>query len=86
MKNTINVSNNANLILNTYRCLFLKLLLRVFNVVQQRGNGKVLESALQHLKVVNQNSAKMVDAWNVNKLTEARTKMEAGKLRTKAVQ
>ena len=34
MKNTINVSNNANLILNTYRCLFFKLLLRVFNVVQ----------------------------------------------------
>ena len=54
MKNTINISNNANLILNTYRCLFFKLLLRVFSVVQQlrseRGNGKVLESALQHSK------------------------------------
>ena len=47
---------------------------------------KGLVSALQHLKVVNQNSAKMVDAWNVNKLTEARIKMEASKLRAKAVQ
>ena len=36
MKNTIDVSNNVNLILNTYRCLFFfKLLLRTFDVVQQ---------------------------------------------------
>ena len=64
MKNTINISNNANLILNTYRCLFFKLLLRVFSVVQQlrseHGNGKVLESALQHSKFFNQKGAKMV--------------------------
>ena len=53
--------------------------------VQQRGNGKV-ETALQHSKFVNQNGAKMVDTWNVNKLTEAWTKMEACKLRTKAAQ
>ena len=32
---------------------------------------------------VNHNGAKMVDVWNVNKLTEARTKMEVGKSRTK---
>ena len=54
--------------------------------VQQRGYGNVLESAPQHSKFVNQNGAKMVDAWNVYKLTEAWTKMEAGKLRTKAAQ
>ena len=30
--------------------------------------------------------AKMVDVWNVNKPTEARTKMEVGKLRTRAAQ
>ena len=53
---------------------------------RQRGNGKVLESPLQYSKFVNQNGAKMVDLWNVNKLTEARTKMEVGKLRTKAEQ
>ena len=41
---------------------------------------------LQHSKFVNYNGTKMVDAWNVNKLTEARTKMEVGKLRTKAAQ
>ena len=34
---------------------------------------------LQHSKLVNHNGAKMVDVWNVNKLTEARTKMEVGK-------
>ena len=41
---------------------------------------------LQHSKFVNHNGAKMGDVWNVNKLTEARTKMEVGKLRTKALQ
>ena len=41
---------------------------------------------LQHSKFVNHNGAKMVDVWNVNKLTEARTKMEVGKLRTSAAQ
>ena len=48
--------------------------------VRQRGNWKVLESALQHSKFVNQNGAKMFDALNVNKLTQAQTKMEVGKL------
>ena len=41
---------------------------------------------LQHSKFVNHNDPKMVDIWNVKKLTEARTKMEVGKLRTKATQ
>ena len=35
MKNTINVSKNVNLVLNTYRCLFFKLLLSAFDVVRQ---------------------------------------------------
>ena len=35
MKNSINVSNNVNLIRDTYRCLFLKQLLRIFDVVQK---------------------------------------------------
>ena len=84
MKNTINVSNKANLILNTYRCFFFKLLLRVFNVVQQlrstawKWKGSIICSAAlerSHSKFVNQNGAKMVDL----KLTEARTKIEARK-------
>ena len=43
---------------------------------------------LQLSKFVNYIGAKMVDVcvWNVNKLTEARTKMEVGKLRTSAAQ
>ena len=61
MKNTINVSNNANLILYTYRYLLFKLLLRFLcclktsfdhamqnrrvTKTRQRGNGKVLQSA-----------------------------------------
>ena len=71
---------------------FFKLLLRTFDVVRQlrpcharqvnktrqRGNGKVLNSAC----------AKMVDVCvrNVNKHTKARTKMEPGKLWTRAAQ
>ena len=39
MKNTINVSNNVSLVLNTYKCLlfffFFKLLMRTFDVVRQ---------------------------------------------------
>ena len=41
---------------------------------------------LQHSKFLNYNGTKMVDALNVNKLTEAQTKIEVGKLRTKAAQ
>ena len=100
MKNSINISNNVNLILNTYKCFFLKLLLRIFNVVRQlrpcnaRQASKRkemerfwnLQRNLQRLKFVNHNGAKMVDVWNVNKLTKARTKMEVGKLRTRVAQ
>ena len=60
MKNSINISNNVNLILNTYRYIYIyifKMLLRIFYVfdsfdhakqdksARQRGNGKILESA-----------------------------------------
>ena len=43
---------------------------------------------LQLSKFVTHNGAKMVDlcVWNVNKLTEAQTKLEAGKLGNRAVQ
>ena len=43
---------------------------------------------LQLSKFVNHNGAKMVEVcvWNVNKLTEAQTKMEVGRLRTRATQ
>ena len=41
---------------------------------------------LQHSKFINHNGAKIGDVWNVNKPTEARTKMEVAKLETKAVQ
>ena len=41
----------------------------------------------QRSKFVNHNGVKMVDVWNFNKLTEARTKMEVGKkLRTRVTQ
>ena len=36
LKNSINISNNVNLILNTYRCpFFFKMLLKIFDVVLQ---------------------------------------------------
>ena len=40
----------------------------------------------QRLKFVDHNGTKMVDVWNVNKLTEKRNKMEVGKLRTGVTQ
>ena len=106
MKNTINISNNVNVVLNTYGCLFFfKLLLRTFDVVRQlqpcharrvstlqsvRQDSVEMERFwnLQLSKFVNHNGNKMVDVciWNVNKLTEARTKMGVGKLRTSAAQ
>ena len=94
----IYLGNSVHLILNTYRFLFFKLLLRTFNVVQQlqpcharrvcKKDSVEMESFwnLQHSKFVNHNGAKMVDVWNVNKLTEAWTKMEVAKLWTKSVQ
>ena len=94
----IYLGKSVHLILNTYRFLFFKLLLRTFNVVQQlqpcharqvcKKDRVEMERFwnLQHSKFVNHNGAKMVDIWNVNKLTEAWTKMEVAKLWTKAVQ
>ena len=54
---------------------------------RQRGNGKVLDLiyiySLQNSKLVNYNGANIVDAGNANKIADARTKMEVGKLRTR---
>ena len=72
-KNTINISNNVNLILNTYRCLIFKLLLRNFDVVRQLRPCHARRSArqasvemgrfwnLQLSKFVNHNGAIMID-------------------------
>ena len=54
MKNSINISNNVNLILNTYKCLFFQTTAENLRCCltasskqdesgMQRGNGKVLE-------------------------------------------
>ena len=51
---------------------------------RQRANGRVLEAALQHSKLVNRNGAKSMECQQT--YTEARTKMEVYKLRTKAEQ
>ena len=96
MKNTINVSNNVNLILNTYRCLFFSNcywepcsnLVQCCSAASSNHAMKDVSARqemknfwnLQHSKFVNHNIAKMVDVWNVNRLTEARTKMEVAKL------
>ena len=54
---------------------------------RQRGNGKALDLiyiySLQNSKLVNYNGANIVDVGNANKITDARTKMEVGKLRTR---
>ena len=55
---------------------FFKLLLRTFDAVRQlhstawKWKGSAICSAVP--KFVKHNGAKMVDIWNVNKLTEAR--------------
>ena len=72
MKNSISISNNVNLILNTYRSLFFSncyressMLFDIFDQAKQdesarqRGNGKVLESATFEFE--NHIGAKMVD-------------------------
>lgn len=93
MKNSKNVSNNVNLILHSYKGFFFKLLLKIFDVVgqvqpsivnwRQRGNEKVLESAV--FEICRSIMTKMIDVWNVNKLTVSWIKMELGKLQTKVV-
>ena len=54
---------------------------------RQRGNGKALDLiyiySLQNSKLVNYNGASIVDVGNANKITDARTKMVVGKLRTR---
>ena len=76
MKNKINVSNNVNLIINTYRCLFFQTAtenLRCFSTASfdhamqnesARQDDVEMEKFwnLQHLKFVNYNGAKMIDA------------------------
>ena len=84
----IYLATNVNLILNTYRSLFFKLLLRTFDVVRQLRpcHARLLDSSarqdsvgmerfwnLQHSKFVNHNGAKMVAVWNVKKLTHGDT-------------
>ena len=63
---------------------FFKLLLRIFDVVWQlqRRKRSYQDSVemerfwnLQSLKFENYNGAKMIDVWNSNKITEARTNM-----------
>ena len=82
MKNSINISKNVNLIFNTYRCLFLQTATENLlccsisaTMPSKRSQQDSVEMEkfwnLQHSKFVNHNGAKMVDAWNVNKLTEA---------------
>ena len=89
MKNTINVSNNVNLILNTYRCFFFQTATENLRSCSTASFDSVEMERfwnLQHSKFLNYNGTKMVDAWNANKLTEEQTRMEVGKLRTKAAQ
>ena len=93
MKNSKNVSKNVNLILHSYKGFFFKLLLKIFDVVgqvqpsivnwRQHGNEKVLESAV--FEICRSIMTKMIDVWNVNKLTVSLIKMELGKLQTKVV-
>ena len=40
MKSSINISNNINLIVNTYTVLFFKLLLRVFMLLDSFGHSR----------------------------------------------
>ena len=82
-----------NLILNTYKCLFLQTATEILRfcstastmpckISQQDSVEMERFWNLQRSKFVNHNGAKMVDAWNVNKLTDAWTKTEVSQLRT----
>ena len=57
MKNSINICNNANLILDTYKRLFFKLLVRLFDVVGQ----------LWQYKTIQQDSVEMQRLWNLDR-------------------
>ena len=76
---------------------FFKLLLRNFDVVRQLrpcntrhqdsvDSCKWKDSGICRLKYINHKGAKMINRWNVNKITAPRTKMEVGKIRTRAGQ
>ena len=96
IKNLINISNNVNLIIDTYKCLFTQLLLRIFDVVRQLGPFRPYntnhQDSVEMEKFWNlqrpkyHNGAKMIDRWNVNKLTPERNKMEVGKLWARVAQ
>ena len=49
-----------------------------------RGDGKIEEAVTFEIR--KSIMAKRIGAWNVNKLTAARTKMEVGKLHTRVAQ
>ena len=84
----INIFNNVNLINNTYKYFFFKLLLRIFDVVWQLSPSTMQHELSNQDKRgnVNYNGSKLIDRWNVNKLTAAWTKMEVGKLGTRVAQ
>ena len=57
MKNSINVFNNINVILNTYKCLFFNQLLRIFDVV----------GLLRLCQTGQQDSEEMEIFWNLQR-------------------
>ena len=67
----INIFNNVNLINNTYKYFFFKLLLRIFDVVWQLSPSTMQHELSNQDKRgnVNYNGSKLIDRWNVNKLT-----------------
>ena len=89
MKNTINTSSNVNLILKLIDVLFFRTVtenLRCCSTASTMPQSQDRFWNLQGSKLVNHNGAKMNYVWNVNKLIEALTKTEVGKLRTRAAQ
>ena len=97
MKNSINITNNVNLFLSIYKCLFSSccwefLTVRFVRLLwpcktsQQESVQVEMIRSLQCLMFVNHNGTKRIDIWNVNKLTTRRTKMEVCQLRTRVAQ
>ena len=56
MKKSTNISNKVNLIFTTYKCIFFKLLLRIFDVFEQ----------LRPCKMSQQDSVEMERIWNLH--------------------
>ena len=99
MKNSINITNNVNLILSIYKCLFSSCcweflalcstaltISKTIKTSQQESVQVEMIRSLQCLMFVNHNGTKRIDIWNVNKLTTRRTKMEVCQLRTRVAQ